>query len=652
MDSSDDDMAELARLRSQRQSRPGGTKASFYEEDDEPGPSPQVEEDSGVFPNPEDDYEHGMRAHFPATFGRKAAEGPEIMKLHENMRRGQSTKDDKTDDGGEIAPEEQNPVSSSHDEMVRPPVDDAGPSWDVMNEDEDDDDPYMLPITHEAVLKGHTKVVSALDVDRSGARIVTGSYDYGVRIYDFNGMKNDMRSFRQVEPHEGHPVLSVSFSPTGECFMAVTGATQAKIYDRDGKTLGEFIRGDMYIRDMRNTKGHVSGLCGGMWHPVDKETIMTCSDDGTIRTWDAVNIEQKVVVKPTLRKPGRVAVTACCYSRDGGIIAGGLRDGSIQLWGAKGKFGRSAAIGQVAPPKAQMIQKQTWKYVTSGNQILKDAHPADSDITSICFSRNNHTMLSRAMDHTVKVWDIRQLRSPVGVIEGLPNHHAQTRVSFSPDESLVLTGVSEDEGSPGYLAVIDIKEMKVVRKVEIGGHVVASLWHDRLNQIVVGAGDRSGGTTSVLYNPHRSEKGALLCVGRAPRKKSVMEFTAPVVIHNPHALPMFREPRSKKRQREKDLMDQVKARRPDPGMAVSGLGKGGKLGATGGTLLTQHLLRTRGKMMSVDEERDPREALLRHANKKDAFSLYTAAYKKTQPEPIFADVEEEGEEDEADKKGD
>ena len=29
---------------------------------------------------------------------------------------------------------------------------------------------------------------------------------------------------------------------------------QAKIYDRDAHTRGEFIRGDMYIRDMKNTK--------------------------------------------------------------------------------------------------------------------------------------------------------------------------------------------------------------------------------------------------------------------------------------------------------------------------------------------------------------------------------------------------------------
>lgn len=159
---------------------------------------------------------------------------------------------------------------------------------------------------------------------------------------------------RQVEPFEGHPVVAVSFSPSGDCFLAVSGATQAKIYDRDGKTVGEFIRGDMYIRDMRNTKGHVSGLCGGSWHPHDRNTAMTCSEDGTVRLWDTENIEQKVVVKPTLKKPGRVAVTACCYSADGTMIAGGLRDGSIQIWSTRGKFGRSAAVGQVHSRKCKI----------------------------------------------------------------------------------------------------------------------------------------------------------------------------------------------------------------------------------------------------------------------------------------------------------
>lgn len=69
---------------------------------------------------------------------------------------------------------------------------------------------------------------------------------------------------------------------------------------------------------------------------------------------------------------------------------------------------------------------------------------------------------------------------------------------------------------------------------------------------------------------------------------------APLIIHNPHALPMYRDDaqnRSRKRQREKDAEDDIKSRKPDPGVAVSGLGKGGRIGATGGTLLTQYVLK-------------------------------------------------------------
>ena len=60
----------------------------------------------------------------------------------------------------------------------------------------------------------------------------------------------------------------------------------SQIYDRDGLTLGEFVKGDMYIRDLKNTKGHITGLTCGQWHPKAKETILTSSEDGSLRIWD------------------------------------------------------------------------------------------------------------------------------------------------------------------------------------------------------------------------------------------------------------------------------------------------------------------------------------------------------------------------------
>ncbi|KXZ47241.1 hypothetical protein GPECTOR_37g247 [Gonium pectorale] len=136
---------------------------------------------------------------------------------------------------------------------------------------------------------------------------------------------------RDFEPSEGHPVLSVSWSPSGDAFLVVTGSAQAKIYDRDGRSLGEFIRGDMYIRDARNTKGHISGLTGGQWHPTDKFTAITSSEDGTVRIWDTHNVAQKTVVKPSLARPVRTAVTAVSYNSTGSLIGAGLADGTVQM---------------------------------------------------------------------------------------------------------------------------------------------------------------------------------------------------------------------------------------------------------------------------------------------------------------------------------
>ena len=71
---------------------------------------------------------------------------------------------------------------------------------------------------------------------------------------------------------------------------------------------------------------------------------MTCSDDGTVRIWDTHNLLQKTVIKPSLLKPGRTAVTAVTYNGDGKMIGAGLMDGSIQLWsiggGGAGRGGR------------------------------------------------------------------------------------------------------------------------------------------------------------------------------------------------------------------------------------------------------------------------------------------------------------------------
>ncbi len=71
------------------------------------------------------------------------------------------------------------------------------------NEEEEDDVEDFdrrFPLSHEITLSHGSKPISALTLDPSGARVVTGGYDYNVRLWDFAGMDSTFKSFRTITP--------------------------------------------------------------------------------------------------------------------------------------------------------------------------------------------------------------------------------------------------------------------------------------------------------------------------------------------------------------------------------------------------------------------------------------------------------------------
>ncbi|KAG2537678.1 WD repeat-containing protein 70-like [Panicum virgatum] len=545
--------------------------------------------------------------------------------------------DDEEEGGGMIGPPRPPPLSAhgegEDDEggcMIGPPRPPTAEEDEEEEENDDDDDMEddgdggfnRIPLSNEIVLRGHTKVVSALAVDHTGSRVLSGSYDYTVRMYDFQGMNSKLQSFRQLEPFEGHQVRSLSWSPTSDRFLCVTGSAQAKIYDRDGLTLGEFVKGDMYIRDLKNTKGHISGLTGGEWNPKSKETILTSSEDGSIRLWDVSDFKsQKQVIKPKLVRPMRIPVTSCAWDHEGKRIVGGIGDGSIQLWTIKTGWG--------SRPDIHVEKTHT------------------EDITGVKFSTDGQILLSRSMDSTLKIWDLRKMKTPLKVFEDLPNHYAETNAAFSPDEQLIVTGTSieKDGDNGGLLCFFDRKKLELVSKVGISPHysVIRCLWHPRINQVFATVGDKKEGGSHILYDPSISQRGALVCVGRAPRKKSVDDFEVQPVIHNPHALPLFRDQPSRKRQREKILKDPLKSHKPEA--PVNGPGYGGRVGTSKGSLLTLYLLKEGGLIKETWMDEDPREAILKYADAAEKDPKFIApAYSQTQPKPVFAESDSDNEE--------
>lgn len=85
----------------------------------------------------------------------------------------------------------------------------AAPRDDSDSDDDDSDDEAeetdlekRIPAGLEINLAHGTKTVSALSVDPSGARLVTGSLDYDVKFWDFQGMNSSLQSFRTLRPCE------------------------------------------------------------------------------------------------------------------------------------------------------------------------------------------------------------------------------------------------------------------------------------------------------------------------------------------------------------------------------------------------------------------------------------------------------------------
>ncbi|XP_064384798.1 WD repeat-containing protein 70-like isoform X2 [Halichondria panicea] len=497
--------------------------------------------------------------------------------------------------------------------------DDEGGNEEEEEEDVEDFD-RRFPLSHEITLSHGSKPISALTLDPSGARVVTGGYDYNVRLWDFAGMDSTFKSFRTITPCQSHQISSVQYSNTGDTILVTSGSAQAKVMDRDGMEKMECPKGWPYIANMANTSGHIAMVNCGCWHPRIREHFLTCSNDGSLRVWD-VNEKKKQlhVIKGRDKQGRKIAVNTCAYSRDGGLIAGALYDGSIQIWKNSSPFTRSQ-----------------FQHFT--------AHTAGSETCSLCFSHDNHTLISRGGDNTLKLWDLRSFKRPVNVVTELDTFFSGTDCVFSPNEQVIMTGTSVKKGQgKGKLMFFDRELNEVYQLAVSDASVVRCIWHPKLNQIVVGCSD---GQAKVYFSPKHSFRGAKLCANKKKRKKDISEISLNTRIITPHALPLFRddEQQSLKRKREKARADPKISHKPDPPLHK---GAGGRVG-TGGSSIGAYVRKIAAleRPVTVEKDVDPREALLKYAKKANEKPFWvTPAYTSTQPKVIFQEEESSEEED-------
>ncbi|KAI1369147.1 WD repeat domain-containing protein [Xylaria arbuscula] len=556
-----------------------------------------------------------MRAFLPASFGKKAKDADIAAQL-DRSRRTQAVK----------------PKVPSEDSGSRDPHD--GASDDESDNDSDDDsDADEYPTSHEMVIKTHERAVTTLSLDPAGGRLISGSIDCTVKLHDFSSMTpTTIRAFKSVDPFETkrsaatsetHPINHVEFNRlAGGAFLCVSAHPQAKIMSRNGDILAEFVKGDMYLRDMNHTKGHVSEVTTGTWHPTDKDICVTAGTDSTLRIWDINNKRcQKEVLVFKSKAPGtagRSRMTAVAWGSpaQGGnnILVSAALDGTLVMWSGNGPFSR---------PTAE----------------IREAHKPNSWTGGIDISSDGRMIVTRGGDNLIKLWDTRKFREPLVSVEhpSTSGEYPMTNIKYGPNSTSIITG-----SSTGHLHILNPGNLRseYTTPITAGVPLIAVNWHERINQIVTGS---ANGETHVLYNPEMSTKGAVDVMSRAPKRRHVddnPEFTTDMSlglsadsIITPGALPAARRSGSAAAGKAKD------PRRPQVPQQTP-------------------FMRSQPDEKHISENiplsrmlhEDPREALLKYADVAKKDPMFTNAWKTTQPVTQYADVSDDEEEGGPDKK--
>ncbi|KAK4114184.1 WD40 repeat-like protein [Canariomyces notabilis] len=550
-----------------------------------------------------------MKAFLPASFGKTSKEANIAAQIEQTRRQVEKPP----------AQKEKKATSDSDSDS-----DDS--------ESDEEDVAERFPISHEMVLTTHDRAVTSIALDPAGARMVTGSLDGTLKFHDFASMTpTTLRAFKSVDPWEtkksaptdSHPIQHVEFSRhSGSVFLCVTAHPQAKIMSRDGSILTEFVKGDMYLRDMNNTKGHVGEVTTGTWHPSDPNLCVTAGSDSTLRIWDVNNkrSQKDVIVFKTKAagSAGRTRMTAVAWGAPpqgtSSVLVAAALDGSLVMYNGNGPFTR---------PMAE----------------IREAHRPDTWTGGIDISADGRMVVTRGGDGLIKLWDTRKFKEPLVKVEhpSTSDRYPMTNIKYSPNSSSIITG-----SASGDLHILNPANLRPehVTPITPGVPLIVVDWHPKLNQIITGSANAE---THVLYSPSLSNRGGLEVMSRAPKKRHIDD--------DPSA-----------------TMDQSIGISGDSIVAPGAL-LGNKRGGVSASGKSRDPRRPQVKqitpfMRSQPDEKhiseniplsrmlheDPREALLRYADVAKKDPVFTNAWSKTQPVTQYADLSDEENDEEPEKK--
>jgi WD40 repeat protein len=208
----------------------------------------------------------------------------------------------------------------------------------------------------EHYLQGHTAGVRSLAVSPDGRRLVSGSADNTLIIWDTT---TDQPVGAPLTGHTGW-VNSVAFSPDGKLIASGSADQTVRLWNAEtGKPEGEPL------------VGHSGSVWSVAFSP-DGKTLASGSDDLTIMLWDVAT--RKLLGDPLTGHEDTIYSIA--FSPDGKTLASGDGNSTIYLW-----------------------DTATWKPIS-------DPLSADNWVLSLAFNPKTGILASTGADRNVTFWDV------------------------------------------------------------------------------------------------------------------------------------------------------------------------------------------------------------------------------------------------------
>ncbi|KAF5340209.1 hypothetical protein D9611_007898 [Ephemerocybe angulata] len=275
-------------------------------------------------------------------------------------------------------------------------------SWDgrrIVSGSEDKTVRVWNALTGEVqnVLEGHSNNVTSVAFSPNGKDIVSGSYDTTVRVWDAVAGK-----VKKVLEGHSKLVRSVDFSADGTRVVSGSNDGTVRIWD---VSTGE---------SQHVLKGHTNDVCSAVFS-ADGSKVFSGSDDKSVRVWDALTGDVCAVLEGH-----ETFVTAVASSRDGLRVGSGSWDKAVRVWDAltgealRVLEGHGNYVWSVSFSKHGFICSgsadktvRVWSGSAGTAQSVLEGH---SDVVrSVAFSRDGRRIVSASCDKTIRVWNMTPL---------------------------------------------------------------------------------------------------------------------------------------------------------------------------------------------------------------------------------------------------